>query len=92
MAERTPESWEVGEEDSFGFPVYSSTDGGIPRFIARTISKTNAHKIAAAPELIAALELMENAFISSHVSPDQQQALDAAKSVLAKAKGESSGE
>ena len=81
----------MGEEDSFGFAVYSPIGGETLRFVARTLSKANARFIAAAPNLY---DFAEKFVVWAEDMPDEnyeQVEIDLiamAKAAIAKAKGE----
>jgi hypothetical protein len=83
--QHTPGPWRIGDA---GFTVFGPPNpGALPETIAPTKSRANARLIAAAPELLAALQSILD-IEPSGLSNDERRLYALARAAIAKATGQ----
>lgn len=89
MSQHTPGPWRIGDA---GHTVFGpKTDAPAPTMVAQRLTRANARLIAAAPDLLAALEDLLDLGRAGFIRGEDiavTRAVDAARAAIAKAKGE----
>jgi hypothetical protein len=82
----TPGPWHADEDGEFPIDIRSSAGPVVARVVAFPGGESDAHLIAAAPDMAAAIQLFIDALEGRDVHPEE--AIGACRAALARAKGE----